>query len=204
MKIYQWSVLAVMFAAMSLNAADAASRHNEAGTIGPNGVRQRIAIKLNKTSVGKDVASIQVDLGDHKYPSTKPESWTNPNYTEVDATTGLTVAKYRPVIILTLGTGVVLTATSDAKGKLAGEFKGKQINKGAGLKLDIKKGSLGVLLSELSGNGEHVLLNVLIQENHPPAPVASKSVESRHGHELFLLQMDFDVEENTKTLVARG
>jgi hypothetical protein len=194
MKVYQWSVLAVMLMAMSLNAADAVSRHSGEGSIGPNGVRQRVAIKINKTATGKDAAAIQLDLGDHKYPSTKPEAWINPTPT---VESGI---KYRPQIILTLGTTVVLKAVSDSKGKLSGDFKGKLINKGAGLKIDVKKGSLGTLLSELSGKGEHLTLFVKIQDDHAPAVTP----ESRHASALFELLMEVDVQENAKTLTAKG
>ena len=194
MKTYQWSVLAVRMLAMSLNAADVESRHNAGGTIGPNGVRQRVAIKINKTATGKDAAAIQLDLGDHKYPSTKPEAWTNPTPT---VESGI---KYRPQIILTLGSTVVLKAISDSKGKLSGDFKGKLINKGGGIKIDVKKGSLGTLLSELSGKGEHVLLNVKIEDDHAP----STTPASRHAHSLFELQMEIDIQENEKTLTGKG
>jgi hypothetical protein len=178
------------------------SRHNESGTVGPNGVKQHIALKIAKDgTLLKDSGLIQVDLGEHKYPSVKPDALVNP--AAVDATTGASI--YRPRIILTLGTTVVLNGQSDAKGKIVGDFfTGKLINNGAGIKIQIKKATLSALLSGLSGVGEHGLLAVKIEDNHPEAPAASAAAAPRHAGAIFDATFEVDVDENTKKLTAKG
>lgn len=176
------------------------SRHNESGTVGPNGVKQHIALKIAKDgTLLKDSGLIQVDLGDHKYPSTQPDALVNP--AAVDATGAST---YRPRIILTLGTVLTLTGQSDEKGKITGDFTGKLINKGAGIKIQIKKATLAALLSGLSGGGEHGLLAVKIEDNHPAAPAASAAAAPRHAGSIFEATIEVDVSENTKKLTAKG
>jgi len=186
----------------SVFALGVANRHSEGGNVGPNGVKQRVTFKIAKDgSLNKDAASIQVDLGDHKYTSVKPEAWINPT---PDAASGI---KYRPTVIITIGAMPRLIAKSDSKGRLSGDFTGKLINKGGGLKLDIKKGTLAALLSELSGKGPHALLFIKLQDDHdPPAPLSheARDVDSRHAHSLFELMFDMDISENTKKLTAKG
>ncbi|HYG73571.1 MAG TPA: hypothetical protein VEK08_00960 [Planctomycetota bacterium] len=197
MKSVLFAVAAMFLTVNSAFALSVANRHNEGGAVGPNGVKQRVTFKIMKDgSTGKDSSSIQVDLGNHKYDSVKPAAW-------VDSAT---TATYRPVITITFGTGLLkLTATSDDKGKLKGDFSGKLINGGAGLKLDIKKSTLAALLSDISGKGDHATLNIKIEDNHPPAAAAaSKGVQSRHGHTIFELMFSLDISENTKKLTGKG
>lgn len=192
MKICVWalSTMLVMNAAL---AAGVASRHNESGTVGPNGVKQHIALKIMKDgTVGKDSGFLQLDLGEHKYPSTKPEALMNPP--AVDATTGASI--YRPRIILTLGALAPLTAQSDEKGRITGDFSAKLINNGSGIKITIKKATLATLLSGLTGAGEHGLLAIKIEDSPPSTPAVSAT--------LLEATFEVDVSENTKKLTAKG
>lgn len=198
-----------MFSAVLLScsamAADVESRHggHSGGTLGPNGVKQQVALKISKVEQTKisDKLIITLDLGDHKYASAKPEQWTNPTPT---VESGI---KYRPVLLLTVGNMPVLTAQSDLKGKVTGDFQAQLFKKGAGIKLTVSKRKLTELLSQLMGfNDENpAKVKVVLQDNHPPAPVSAESQEagSRHGSPLAEIEFEIEVKENTKQLIGR-
>jgi len=196
------AIVALLLFSLEVFAASSGgtSRHHGGGIIGPNGVKQRVALKIMKDgTAGKDMVSLQLDLGDHKYSSTKPEAWINPN---PDAASGV---HYEPVITLTLGALTPLQATSDAKGKLSGDFTGKLVDKGAGIRIDVKKATLAALVSELSGKGAHGLLSIKLQKNHPPsASAASASADSRHPAALFEAVFELTISENTKKLTGKS
>ena len=201
MKTWICAVIAMVSVNVFAASFGVASRHNESGTVGPNGVKQHIALKIAKDgTVGKDAALFQVDFGEHKYPSVKPDALCNPN--AVDATTG--ASTYRPRLILTLGSMAPLTAQSDSKGRITGDFSAKLINKGAGIKITLKKAALAALLSDLSGKGEHGLFTLTIKDNHPAAPATPSAASPRHEGELFEATFEVDVSENTKKLTAKG
>jgi hypothetical protein len=162
------------------------SRHNESGSIGPNGVKQIVAFKINKLQVGKDTGYIQVDLGEHRYDSAKPAR----------------LITDRPVITVTIGSVPAMTGTADARGKIvSAQFTGKLINNGAGLRIQIKKGTLTNLLSDFAGGTGHGTLTITIQDNHAPSTTAA---QTRHATALFTATFEMDIEENEKKLIARG
>jgi len=201
MKTWICAVIVVVSANVFAASLGVSGRHNETGTVGPNGVKQHIALMIAKDgTIGKDSGLVQVDLGDHRYPSIKPDALCNPE--AVDATTGASI--YRPRIILTLGSAAPLTGQSDSKGRITGDFTGKLMNKGAGIKITLKKATLAGLLSDLSGKGEHGLLTISVKDNHPAAPAASSAAAPRHEGELFEATFELDVSENTKKLTAKG
>lgn len=185
MKAHVLFVVAAMFIAISANSQESASRHNAGGSLGPNGVKQRVAIKINKTKTGTDAASIQIDLGEHKYDSTKSAALQD-----------------RPQILITIGSLPTMTGLANEKGKIESEsFKAKLINNGAGMKIDLRKADLSALLSDISGKGEHVFLTITVQDNHAPAPAAA---QSRHANSLYTKEFELDVQESEKALKANG
>ena len=134
-----------------------------------------------------------MDLGDHKYDSAKPEA----------------LIKNRPVIKVTLGSHPTMSGLCNEKGQIIGDqFKAKLVNNGAGMKITVKKATLTALLSNLSGKGEHGFLTVTIQDDHAPATAAASTAEapadSRHAKSLYSKEFEMDVQENEKTLVAKG
>jgi hypothetical protein len=166
--------------------SEAASRHNEGGSVGPNGVKQSIAIKINKLQPGKDIAYIQVDLGEHRYDSAKPEA----------------LITTRPVILVTIGSVPTMIGVADKKARIISEqFTGKLVNNGAGLRIQIKKGALTNLLSDFSGHAGHGTLTITIQDNHAPSTTAA---QARHSQALFSAAFEIDIVESTKFLIARG
>lgn len=187
----------VLVAVSTACAEEATSRHNEAGNTGANGVKEYVALKINKLTGGKDTAIIQVDLGDHKYESVKPEE----------------LIKNRPVIKVTMGSHPTMTGICNDKGQIIGEqFKAKLVNSGAGMKITVKKATLTALLSDISGKGTHGFLTVTIQDEHSPSIAAASTststaepaADSRHARSIYSKEFEVDVKENEKSLVAKG
>lgn len=198
-----FGVVVAVALSLGVSAADAESRHagHEGGTIGPNGVKQQVALQISKVTQKKisDKLIVILDLGEHKYESTKPQALINPTPT---VESGI---KYRPVLLLTIGNTPVLTAQSDAKGKITGDFQAKLINKGAGIKITVSKRLLTELLSQLMGFtvDNPAKVKFILQDNHLPAPAVSADVESRHGVSLVDADFDIEVKEDAKKLVGK-
>lgn len=185
-----WMTLVVAVMALSVGAEDASARHggiDHGAGVGPNGVKERVAIRLNKAKTGADAASIQIDLGDQKYDSVK----------------STVLTKDRPTIIVALGSVATMTGLSNEKGVIeAPEFKAKLVSKGAGMKIDIKKGTLTNLLSDLSGKGEHATITLTIMDDHAPATTAAATA-GRHAHTIFTKVFELEIKENDKSLIAK-
>lgn len=173
-------------------ALDAIPRHGQSGTFGPNGVNQRVAIKINKVKIGKDLAIIQVDLGDKKYDSVKSK---------------VLITEY-PVIGITIGSLPTLQGTANEKGQIIGEqFRAKLVANGAGMSIQIKKATLTALLSNLSGQGEHVNLTITITDDSlPGSPALSRDSKAvpRLGGTLYTKEFELDIKESDKILIAQG
>ncbi len=179
-------VAALFLFSLSTFAADTLPRHNESGTVGPNGIKQTVDIKIMKGKTNKDQASIQLDLGDHKYDGKKP----------------VLLTTERPRITILLGTTIVFEGTANAKAKIESpNYSAKLINDGKGMVFTMKKQDLSKLLPELLGKGEHVPLTITVQDNHPAAEAAK---EARHGHNIFQATFELDVEETKASVTARG
>jgi len=199
------SILFAVALSFGVIAADAESRHagHSGGTVGPNGVKQQVALQISKVTQKKtsDKLIVILDLGDHKYESTKPEALTNPTPT---VESGI---KYRPVMTLAVGNTPVLTAKSDEKGKITGDFQAKLINKGAGIKITVTKRQLTELLSQLMGfTAENpAKVKFVLQDNHLPAPAAQERDEagSRHGTSLVDVEFEIEVKEDAKKLTGK-
>jgi len=200
----KWMGLVVAMAlSLAVVGSEAESRHagHAGGTVGPNGIKQQVALQISKVTQTKssDKLIVILDLGTHKYESTKPQAFINPTPT---VESGI---KYRPVLLLTVGNMPVLTAQSDLKGKITGDFQAKLINKGAGIKITISKRALPELLSQLMGfTAENpAKVKFVLQDNHLPAPVASAEAGSRHGTSLVDIEFDVEVKEDAKKLVGK-
>lgn len=199
------SILFAIALCFNVLSADAESRHggHSGGTVGPNGIKQQVALQISKVTQSKssDKLIVILDLGEHKYESTKPQALTNPTPT---VESGI---KYRPVLLLTVGNTPVLTAQSDLKGKITGDFQAKLINKGAGIKITISKRPLTELLSQLMGFtvDNPAKVKFVLQDNHLPAPAAQQRDEasSRHGVSLADIEFDIEVKEDAKKLVGK-
>jgi hypothetical protein len=184
------SIFAIMLLPLCVAAQDAGSRHDEGGTTGSNGVKQHVIIQLNKTVPGKDSAFIQLDLGDHRYSSVKPDL----------------LIKERPIILMVLGSVPAIEGKSDARGRIvAAQYVAKLVKNGGGIQIMFRKATLTNLLSDLSGKGEHAQLTITISDNHPPAPTApAPAAETRHAHSLFSKEFELDIKENGRVLKAKG
>lgn len=200
------SILFAVALSFGVVASEAEARHagHSGGTIGPNGVKQQIALQISKVvqSKSSDKLIVILDLGDHKYESTKPQALINPT---PSAESGI---KYRPVMLLTIGNTPVLTAQSDAKGKITGDFQAKLINKGAGIKITVTKRPLTELLSQLMGFtvDNPAKVKFVLQDNHLPAPAAQTrddEAASRHGTSLVDLEFEIEVKEDAKKLTGK-
>lgn len=197
------ATMVVAVLGFAAGASEVEIRHagHAGGTVGPNGVKQQVALKISKVEEKKisDKLIITLDLGDHKYESTKPEAWTNPTPT---AESGI---KYRPVLELTVGGMPLLKAQSDEKGKVTGDFQAQLFKKGAGIKITVSKRKLTELLSTLMGFtvDNPAKVKVVLQDNHLPSPAASADAGSRHGHSLVEIEFDIEVTENAKKLIGK-
>lgn len=190
MKTCNWAVflLVAIFAIGMARAEETERAHNEAGNIGPNGVKQRVAIRINKTKSGADMASFLLDLGDHRYDSVK----------------SATLIEQRPAVLITIGSMPTMQGLANNKGRIDTPFKAKLVNRGAGIKIDMRKSTLSALLSNLSGKGDHAFLTITIQDNHAPSGTAAQQAEPRHAHSLFSKEFEVDIKENEKVLIAKG
>lgn len=204
MKTWMGLVVAMALSlGLGVAASEAESRHggHEGGTVGPNGIKQQVALQISKVTQKKtsDKLIVILDLGEHKYESTKPQALINPTPT---VESGI---KYRPIMLLTVGNTPVLTAQADTKGKITGDFQAKLINKGAGIKITIAKRALTELLSQLMGFtvDNPAKVKFVLQDNHLPAPAVSADAGSRHGTSLVDIEFEVEVKEDAKKLVGK-
>jgi hypothetical protein len=166
----------LMLAAVPVFALDAQSRHSTGGEVGPNGLHERAAFKLNKVMPAKDVLSLFVDLGAQKFDSNHPE--------------GLKLK----TVVMHLGSQTASGTTDDKAASRETTFKLKLVANGAGLKIDLRKSSLTALLSELMGRSGDVdlLLTIAVLD----APGAEQVIYTKN--------LGLDIVESTKALAGKG
>jgi hypothetical protein len=166
--------------------------HSTAGSVGFNGIPEKIQVKIKKGVSNKDSLSIQMDLGIDQFGSTNPEELRN------------------TTLIITVGSFQVIGVTDDKAQVKTDTLKVKLVSRGKALKVDIKNTTLVNLTSELTGKTDDVDMTVTIVDIHGAKPTATTSSSSRHeGHfepRPFLYSKVFGlgVQENAKTLVAKG
>jgi hypothetical protein len=158
--------------------------HDHGPIIGPNGVKMKVLLRIEKLKTDSDSGTLIIDLGANKYDSQKPDM----------------LISERPLVFITIGVMPTQKGSADAKAQILGTtFKGKLVKKGAGLKIDFKKAAMNSLLSLLSNKPEeeHLHLTVTITDDVATGGTSSPRI-------LFTDEFEMEANENDKKLIAKS